>query len=211
MKQRVKVAAAVAGLACGLSFQPVLAHDDDHGHEQSDGPVVTVAFGAGINTAQPGNSANHHVLPPVIKVDAGNIVNFVVSGLHVIRVFDKGVSLKDVKAAIPVECQTNPPANAPFPATCASVLAPGPVPVLAATAGPPATSLGLPLYYSGLNSLSPPAVPPFAPVSVDQNRVEAVQFTTPGRYLIICGVLPHFNDGMAAWVEVARARKHDDH
>jgi hypothetical protein len=31
------------------------------------------------------------------------------------------------------------------------VLAPGPVPILAATA---TTSLGLPLYYSGLNSLA---------------------------------------------------------
>jgi hypothetical protein len=85
------------------------------------------------------------------------------------------------------------------------------VPVLAATAGPPATSLGLPLYYSGLNSLSPPAVPPFAPVSVDQNRTEAVLFTTPGRYLVICGVLPHFNDGMTAWIEVDRAHGHDGH
>lgn len=213
MKPVVRVAATVAGLACVFA-QPALAHDNDHGDHgvSRDGPVVTVAFGAGINTAQPGNSANHHVLPPVIKVDAGDIVNFVVSGLHVIRVFDKGVSLKDVKATIPVECQTNPPANTPLPATCAPVLIPGlPVPVLAVNAGPPATSLGLPLFYSGLNSLTPPAAPPFAPISVDQNRVEAVQFTTPGKYLVICAVLPHFNDGMTAWVVVDRPRGRDDH
>lgn len=209
MKSLTRLAAAVAGLVCA-SAQPALAHDHGRG-EPDDDRVVTVAFGAGMNTAQPGNSANHHVLPREIHVTAGDIVNFVVSGLHVIRVFDKGVSLRDVTAQIPAECLTNPPANTPFPATCNPVLAPGPVPVLAATAGPPPTSLGLPLFYNGLNSLAPPAAPPFAPISVDQNRVEAVQFGTPGRYLVICAVLPHFNDGMTAWVVVDRARQHDDH
>ena len=205
MRSVIRFAAAVAGLSCALASPAALAHDHDKGHDRDDGrKIVTVAFGAGLNTAQPGNAANHHVLPELIKVDAGDIVNFVVSGLHVIRVFDKGLSLRDVKAAIPAECQTNPAGGAPFPATCSAVLAPGPVPVLAATAGPPATSLGLPLYYSGLNSLAPPAAPPFAPISVDQNRVEAISFTKPGRYLVLCAVLPHLNDGMYAWVEVSR-------
>jgi hypothetical protein len=198
-----RFAAAVAGLSCAFAQSAALAHDKDHeGHR--DGRVVTVAFGAGLNTAQPGNPANHHVLPDVIRLGVGDVLNFVVSGLHVIRVFEKGVSLRDVKGAIPAECLTNPPAGAPFPTTCNAVLAPGPVPVLAATAGPPPTSLGLPLYYSGLNSLAPPAAPPFAPISVDQNRVEAITFTKPGRYLVICAVLPHLNDGMTAWIEVSR-------
>jgi plastocyanin len=199
---------AFAALACAFTVPSAIAHDKGH---DRDGRVVTVAFGAGLNTAQPGNPANHHVLPATIKVEAGDVVNFVVSGLHVIRVFDKGVSLRDVKAAIPDECQSNPPAGTPFPATCSAVLALGPVPVLAATPGTPPTSLGLPLYYSGLNSLAPPAAPPFAPISVDQNRVEAISFNTPGRFLVICAVLPHLNDGMVAWVEVSRSRGHDDH
>jgi len=198
--------AAVAGLSCALAQSAALAHDKDDGHKNHDrdGRVVTVAFGAGLNTAQPGNPANHHVLPDVIKLDVGDVLNFVVSGLHVIRVFEKGVSLREVKSAIPAECLANPAGGAPFPETCNAVLAPGPVPVLAAEAGPPATSLGLPLFYSGLNSLAPPPVPPFAPVSVDQNRVEAITFSKPGRYLVICAVLPHFNDGMIAWIEVSR-------
>ena len=208
MKSLAKLAAVAAGLACAITQPTAMAHDKDH---DRDGRIVTVSFGFGMNTAQPGNPANHHVLPEVIKVNAGDVVNFVVSGLHVIRVFDKGVGLKDVKGAIPVECQSNPPANGPFPETCNAVLAPGPVPVLAATPGMPPTSLGLPLYYNGLNSLTPPAVPPFAPISVDQNRVEPVSFTKPGRFLVICGVLPHLNDGMFAWVEVGRPRGHDDH
>ena len=35
-----------------------------------------------------------------------------------------------------------------------------------------------------------------------QDRVEAVQFTEPGRYLVICGVLPHFLGGMYGYVKV---------
>jgi hypothetical protein len=88
--------------------------DDDR-----DRKVVTVAFGAGLNTAQPGNKENHHVLPNVIRVQAGDVVNFVVSGLHVIRVYDRGVLLSDVKAQIPDECEVNPTPPAEFPANFA--------------------------------------------------------------------------------------------
>jgi hypothetical protein len=64
--------------------------------------------------------------------------------------------------------------------------------------------LGLDVYYEGLNSIGPPPqVPPFAPLSLAQNRVEAVSFLKPGRYLVICAVLEHFNDRMYAVVEVS--------
>lgn len=166
---------------------------DHPGERQRDGKVVTVAFGAGLNTAQPGNPANHHVLPKVIRVQAGDVVNFVVSGLHVIRVYDRGVKLDDVKAQIPDECEVNPAPPAEFPANC---FTDGPVPVI--------PQLGLDVFYEGLNSIGPPPpVPPFAPVSLAQNRVEAVSFAAPGRYLVICAVLEHFNDGMYAVVEVS--------
>jgi plastocyanin len=155
--------------------------------------IVTVAFGAGMNTAQPGNEQNHHILPNVIRVRAGDVVNFVVSGLHVIRVYDKGVQLRDVKAQIPDECEVNPTPPAEFPANCFTQ---GPVAVI-----PP---LGLDVLYEGLNSIgAPPQVPPFAPLSLAQNRVEVVSFLNPGRYLVICAVLEHFNDGMWAVVEVS--------
>ena len=162
--------------------------DQDRGRN-----IVTVAFGAGLNTAQPGNEQNHHILPNIIRVRAGDVVNFVVSGLHVIRVYDKGVQLRDVKAQIPDECEVNPTPPAEFPESCFTQ---GPVAVI-----PP---LGLDVLYEGLNSIGPPPqVPPFAPVSVAQNRVEGVAFLNPGRYLVICAVLEHFNDGMWAVVEVA--------
>jgi hypothetical protein len=200
----------VTGIVCALTLSSTTAHDRDEG-----GKIVTVSFGVGLNTAQPGNAQNHHVLPDVIKVEVGDVVNFVVSGLHVIRVFEKGVRLRDLRDEIPDECEVNPP---PFPATCNDVLIPGlPVPILKTEVDPVTslpTSLGLPLYYNGLNSVTtppfPPA-PPFAPLSYAQNRVEPVSFLKPGRFLVICAVLPHLNDGMFAWVEVRRQNDHDDH
>jgi len=35
-----------------------------------------------------------------------------------------------------------------------------------------------------------------------QDRVEVVHFDEPGIYLVICGVVPHFNDGMFGYVRV---------
>jgi len=35
-----------------------------------------------------------------------------------------------------------------------------------------------------------------------QDRVEVVHFPNPGTYLVICGVLPHFNQGMWGFVTV---------
>ncbi|HKR34992.1 MAG TPA: hypothetical protein VJT10_09130 [Steroidobacteraceae bacterium] len=197
-----RLATAAALFACSLASAQTNQPDDRHGRdEQRDRKIVTVAFGAGMNTAQPGNEQNHHVVPGVILVNAGDVVNFVVSGLHVIRVYDNGVRLNDVKAQIPDECEVNPTPPAEFPANCFTNA--GPVPVI-----PP---LGLKVYYEGLNSIGPPPqVPPFAPLSLAQNRVEAVSFLKPGRYLVICQVLEHFNDGMYAVVEVRGRGQADD-
>ncbi len=36
-----------------------------------------------------------------------------------------------------------------------------------------------------------------------QDRVEVVQFDKPGLYLVICGFLPHFQEGMYGYVRVS--------
>ena len=41
---------------------------------------------------------------------------------------------------------------------------------------------------------------PFTQPTFD--RVESVNFLNPGRYLVVCGVLPHFLEGMAGYVNV---------
>jgi plastocyanin len=68
----------------------------------SDGErlVVPVAFGRGLNTAQPGNEINHAILPQAINVAEGGVLSFVVSGFHQIRIY------KDARASdihVPLE------------------------------------------------------------------------------------------------------------
>ena len=187
-------------LALGIgTLLPWLASADDHGRE-----IVTVAFGAGLNTAQPGNSANHHVIPDTIRISAGDVISFNVAGLHAIRVYANGVKLADVKANVPQECQVNP-----VLASCAG---------LGGTVVPTVPLGTVPTLYVGLNAIplvTPPnPPPPFVAPSAAVNRIESVTFLEPGRYLVICAVLEHFNDAMLAWVDVRPRGKgdgHDDH
>jgi hypothetical protein len=80
---------------------------------------------------------------------------------------------------------------------------------LGGTVVPTVPAGDLAVFYQGLNALPlvnppqpPPAPPPFATPSIAVNRIESIVFPEPGRYLVICAVLEHFNDGMIAWVEV---------
>ena len=151
-------------------------HDHDNDNDNDDArSSVTVSFGAGLNTAQPGNPVNHHILPDVIRVRKGGVVNFVVAGFHQIIVFQPGV----VHGQIVV------------PATGLFLYNPG----------PPAS---LPVLYLGVRTAGgpPPGTPATAEPSNASNRVESVSFPAAGDYLVICNVRPHFIDGMWATVKV---------
>ena len=190
----MRLATALGALAA-CTFSMALTADDHDGDQRR---IVTVDFGAGLNTAQPGNSANHHVIPDTIRIHTGDIVNFTVSGLHVIRVYAKGVALGDVKAQIPDECEVNAVPPATLPPQCNFS---APVPVI--------PDFGLGVFYEGINPLAAPAGPPFAQVSATLNRVETVTFPDAGKYLVICAVLEHFNDKMYAMIDVRDGD--DDH
>ena len=191
----------IAGISLALVavcawLTPALADDKDSPPRR----IVTVGFGAGMNTNQPGNPANHHVIPDTVRVNVGDVVNFAVAGFHIIRVYGNGVKISDIKAIIPDECEINPVPPATFPATCGAP----PVPVV------PTGTLNI--YYQGINGLvSPQPGPPFALPSPATNRIETVSFLEPGRYLVICAVLPHFNDKMFAWIDVRPRGQGDDH
>ena len=84
MRIRVnKLAATVAIALCLPMVTPALADDDGR---QS----VTVSFGGGLNTAQPGNVRNHVILPKQIRVRTGGVVNFVVAGFHQVTAYRPG-------------------------------------------------------------------------------------------------------------------------
>jgi hypothetical protein len=63
---------------------------------------------------------------------------------------------------------------------------------------------------------APPGFPPvvddpkdriyrgLSPLGLPRDRVEAVNFANPGRYLVVCTVLPHFLDRMFGFVTVLK-------
>jgi hypothetical protein len=197
---------AQRGLAAPASDQKRGGKDDDdhgHGHDDDhDKPLsgkrahATVSFGQWdvdpavpfdrqpINTDVENRTRNiHHVLPFEAEIDAGGAVTFSISGVHQILIYAPGVDLHDVQAA--------------FEAAGRPVL-PG---------GPGLVDLAADRVYRGLNPFVlqylPLAAPP-AGTTGNQvvDRVEAVNFKSPGRYLVVCGVLPHFDEGMHGYVEV---------
>jgi len=91
MKRWVPTISLVAVLFAGVTVSSVWGDDDDDGG--SPKLSVTVAFGAGLNTGGP---ANHHVLPGIIHVKEGGVVNFVVAGFHQIFVYQPGKRPKDI-------------------------------------------------------------------------------------------------------------------
>ena len=79
------IALVLAALSINVYSQP---HADHGGADARSS--VTVSFGAGLNTNQPGNPANHHILPKEIKISRGGVVNFVVAGFHQVMVYKPG-------------------------------------------------------------------------------------------------------------------------
>jgi hypothetical protein len=172
LMERRQVSAFLLLAAAGAATRPVWAHDghDDDDNDRDPPPLsVTVSFGAGLNTAQPGNAANHHILPRHIFLRRGGVVNFVVAGFHQVTVYNPGKKVEDVMPENPAGLFVNDPNGR---------------------------------FYLGIAPAQPPAVPDSANPHNGVNRVESVSLPQRGRYLVICNVLPHFRDGMFAFVHV---------
>lgn len=92
MKRRiVPVICLIAGLVIGLGLHVTRAGDNNDKKLN-----VTASFGGGLNTAQPGNAANHVVLPRTIEVRERGVVTFFNSGFHQIVVYKPGTRTQDI-------------------------------------------------------------------------------------------------------------------
>lgn len=174
-------------LLCVALGAPLAIADNDHDNNRSN---VNASFGRGLNTAQPGNSVNHAILPRRISVKEGGVVDFGVAGFHDIIIFQPGVKLQDLRDA----------GGGDFP-TFAPVFVFQPDPALPFNA----PSLADQVYYRGLNPAGGPPGTPVQPNPTNvMNRSEPVAFLEKGTYLVICNVRPHLLDGMYAYVKVSR-------
>jgi len=121
----------------------------------------------------------HLMLPYEAEVDAGGAVSFIISGLHQLLIYGPGRELAEVQAAA---AGLNLPPFGPFP---------------------PLVNYTTDLVYRG----NDPRVLQYVPLSATipnlvVDRIEAVNFKEPGRYLVVCGVRPHFDSGMHGYVNV---------
>jgi plastocyanin len=146
------------------------------GTSWADNPrqTATVSFGAWMTspaldrfpaTSDTRLSNDHLVTPNTVTIKQGGTVNFIVSGLHNIIVYDDGTAPEDIN----ISRLTNTTG----------------IPTLPIIDDPDNR------IYRGLD-----------PTLLAIDRVEAVRFDEPGTYLVICGLLPHFQGGMWGLVEV---------
>lgn len=183
-RRRFLKVAGLGGLATGVGAVLKTASAESHDHSLISGPLAqaTVAFGVwqgeqGLDRMDPEfnpRTTNQHVLAPgVVKIRAGGAVNFVVAGFHQIAIYDDGIQPGNIDINNLVAPQGSPPG---FPSPLPPILIDDPVG----------------RTFRGLD----PGLQPL-------DRVESVFFASPGLYLVICTVLPHFlNDAMFGYVKV---------
>jgi plastocyanin len=121
----------------------------------------------------------HQLIPNEVTIRAGGTVNFVIAGFHQIVIYDNGTQPDNIDTNLvlpaPVQLLIDDPRGRIYRG-----LAPAMV---------PANFFG-------------PGVPPADIARPPGDRVESVNFPNPGVYLVICSVLPHFEDGMFGYVTV---------
>ncbi|MBF6024577.1 hypothetical protein [Lysobacter niastensis] len=112
---RFRFPLVAAVLSLGLTALPASAENP---HE-----TATVTFGAWMSSPPLDrfpNSSNtrlnndHLVTPNVVKIKAGGTVNFIISGLHNIAVYEDGIEPGDIDISNPVST-TGPVPNPPVP------------------------------------------------------------------------------------------------
>src|SRR5678816_3698349 len=130
MKRPVLILAVVTIAVAGLTSYRLFARNNavvtedtqnHHGKPSAalDGPLsnATVSFGAWKTTppfdrmTQPPTAATnaHEIIPQIAKIKAGGTVNFIISGLHQVVVYDDGKQPSDISLANQIGGFPGPP------------------------------------------------------------------------------------------------------
>src|SRR5262245_3865298 len=167
-------------LGIGVTIFPAVAEDDNKLN-------VPVAFGRGLNTAQPGNFANHVVIPNQINTKLDGAVHFLVAGFHQVVVYKPGTQPQDIVPQDPTALFINDSNNRYYLG-----INPG--------GGPPMTPGTIVPFSNSQNRVESVSFP--ASEGRSPTGVLLSEKAEPGTYLVICNIRTHFNDGMFAFVKV---------
>ncbi len=183
--QKTGIASAVVASSATLAggAKPFARHDNqpedshqEHGHESVDGPLASAAIVFGSWTTDP--PLNRF---PNVSVAAANHHPLLP---HLVRIKAGGAVSFLISGLHQVLVYG--PGTRPEDVSAATVVNGAGSPPL-----PPLVDDPLNRVYRGLD-----------PGLLPRDRVENVHFPNPGRYLVICGVLPHFTSGMFGYVKV---------
>jgi len=177
MKRLTHSLICVLFVGMALSASSVMA--DDH---RSDN--VTVSFGLWdpnksdlmgapldrlLGDPAMGVGVNDIIVPQKVTIKEGDAVNFIIGGGHVLNIYDDGTKPEDIDTSV-IEPATNCPA----------------------TAGGVFNDPNNRIYRGPCFSTSFGTNP--STTITRRDGVEVVQFTKPGRYLVLCSRLNHFID-----------------
>ena len=116
-----------------------------------------------------GRGVNDILVPQRVTIKEGDSVNFIIGGGHVLTIYDDGTKPEDINTSV-----IEPAANCP------------------ATAGGVFNDPNNRIYRGPCFSTSFGTTP--TTTITRRDGVEVVQFTKPGRYLVLCSRLNHFID-----------------
>jgi hypothetical protein len=134
-----------------------------------------------VNDPSGGRGNFHELIPDHVTIKQGGAVNFIISGGHVVAVYEDGTQPGDIGSAI------EPPCPAVITSPCSPGTAANP------TAGGILSNSNGRIYRGAFLNVNP----------ARRDGVEVVQFTMPGTYLVICARKNHFeNDDMFGFVKV---------
>jgi hypothetical protein len=119
-----------------------------------------------------GRGNNHEMFPKSVKISEGDSVSFIISGGHILAVYDDETKPKDIGSDIEPDCV----GAGPFTTPCSPVNAQGPV------AGGILSNPNGRIYRGPFLNVNP----------ARRDGVEVVQFSKPGTYLVICARAAHF-------------------